>query len=131
MYHISYILVVGVGVNSSHNSLLNTKGSVEGLGQRCKAVGRTACIRYTLDLTGQLLIVDAQNDSRIDIILCRNTQHDLTGAGLEMVGITALRRFSRAENTRRFHNNLHAHILPGQFSRIPDSQNLNRFAVDD
>ena len=93
MNHIRHILVVGIGMNGGHNPLLNAKRIIEGLAQRCKAVSSTTCVRYTLNVTGKLIIVNAQDDSRVDIILCRHGQHNLACTCLDVVAVAALGRF--------------------------------------
>ncbi len=118
-------------MDGSHNALLDTKGVVQGLGQRGKAVGRAACVGDTLDVLGEHLVVDAHNDGGIDIVLGRDAEHHLAGAGFNMVGVAALRRRSRAKDAGRFQDHLDAHVLPGQLGGIPHGQHLDGFAVDD
>ena len=129
--HVSDVLVVRITVNSRHKTLLDTERIVQHFYYWCKAVRRTACIRCTRNIGGKLVVVYTENDRRIDIIFRRNRKNDLFSACLDMIGITALLRFLRPENTRRFDHDLNSHICPGKFCRIPLGKDLDLLAVDD
>ena len=90
MDHVGYTLVIGVCVNSGHQSFFDAESFVEHFGNRSKAVGCAACVRYAIGISGNGIAIDTENNCRVDIVLGWDCQNDFFGTGFDVVAIAAL-----------------------------------------
>jgi len=124
------VLVVGIAVHRDHQALLDTERIVQDFAQRGQAVRRATGVGDALGRSGDGLVVDAQHHGGVDIVLGRDGQDDLLGAGFDVVHITALGRLFLAEDAGGLDGDRNAHVLPGQFGRVTHGDDLDLLAVD-
>lgn len=100
-------LVIGVGVDSGHETADNTEFVVEGLGDGGEAVSGAGSVGDAKVLVLELVSVDTADDGGIAVILGGNSDDDLLGTSLDVAIITVLNTIrALAEDTGGFDNNI-------------------------
>ena len=121
MRQVEDVLIVGISMDRSHQTLDDTEVLHQDLGDRGEAVGRAGSVGNDVVLGWIIQVgVDAHADSP------RGTDDDLAGPGLDVfTGIRAL-----CEEAGRFDDDIDAECFPGEGARVSFREHLDRFAVD-
>ena len=119
-------LVVGVGVNRGHQALLDAEGLVQDLGHRGQAVGGAGRVGHDLHARLQDMIVDAQHEGRVELVLGRGAQDDPLGTRVDVL----LKFLAAGEEARRLQRDLASQALPGEIGGVTLGEDGNRLAVD-
>ncbi len=114
MRHVGQALVVGVGVDGRDEPFLDAEGVVEHLGDRRQAVGRARGVGDDPVLRLQLVVVDADHDRGVDLVLGRHGQHDLVRSGLEVF----FQRRPVAKHAGRLDHDPHLQVFPRDLGRV-------------
>jgi hypothetical protein len=121
------VLVLRVGVDGGHQTLLDGEGVVQDLGHRRQAVGGAGGVGDDRVL-GRVVVavVDAHDDGEV-LVLRRGGDDDLlravVGVHLGLGGV--------GEQTRRLQDHVHTEVAPGQVARVALLEDLDRLAVHD
>ena len=127
MVDVSQHLIVRIGMNRVHDTVLDTDRLVEHLRERRKTVRRARRVRDDRVASLEHIVVDAVHDGRIDLVTRGSGNDDFLRAGLEMRRGLVLRR----EKTRALEHDVNAELAPRQVRRIALGANRDAVAVDD
>ncbi len=106
--HVGQTLIVGVGVDRGDEALFQAETLVEDLGDRGQAVGRARGVGDDAVLRSKLVVVDADDDRGVDLVLGRHGQDHALGSGVEVL----FQRRSLAKHARGFDHELYAEVTP-------------------
>ena len=124
---VGHALVVGVGVDRRHQALLDAEGVVEDLGERGEAVGGAGGVGDDLEVLVDDLVVHAQDDRGVQLVLGRGAQDDAPGAGVDVL----LELLLAGEEAGGLQGDLAAEGLPRQVGRVLLGGDRDLLAVDD
>ncbi|KAH3676692.1 hypothetical protein OGATHE_001181 [Ogataea polymorpha] len=122
---VNSLLSSGDGVNSGHQTFLNSVGVVDNLGHWCQAVGGTRSVRQNLDVWSVLLVVHTHNEHWS--ILRWSSDDDLLGTSINVL----LSALQGGENSGRVQNVVDALLTPWDVCWVSLLENLNLLAVND
>ena len=124
---VGHALVVGVGVDGGHQALDDPERLVQDLGHRGQAVGRARGVGD--DPVGGLerVVVDAQNDGGVELVLGGGREDHLIGAGVDVLLEVGL----LGEPAGQLQGHLAAQGLPREVGRVLLGGDLDVLAVDD
>ncbi len=120
-------LVVGVGVDGGHQAVHDADLVVQHLGQRCQAVGGARGVGDHLMRRRELVVVDAEHEGAVHVLVAGRGDDHFLGAGGEMRAGLGL----GGEQAGAFQHHVDAQFAPGQLRRIALGANLDAVAVDD
>jgi len=123
--HVHEALAVRVRVHGGDPAALDAEGVVEDLGYGSQAVRRAARVRDDLVLGLEVRVVDAQDDHGVDLVLRRDGQDDLLGAGLDV----ACDLGAVAEHTGGLDHEVDPQVLPGRRFRAAHVGHLDRLPL--
>jgi hypothetical protein len=125
-------LIVGVGVNGSHQTFDNAELFVQHLGDGSQAVRGAARVRDALEFRLELIVVDAQHAGQVSTVFGGGAEHNSLGTGFQVGVVACFAVFgATGENACAFDNHIDAHVFPGEFGGIADGQGFDLLAVDD
>jgi len=125
------VLVVRVGMNRRHQAALDAETLMQHFGDRSQTVRRAARVRNALHRRRQLVVVHAQHDREVRIVVRRSAQHDPLCAGIEVRIVASLRLgLAGREHARALDHHIHAQVAPGQRRRVTLLEDPDRLAVD-
>ena len=127
MRQVENLLVVGVAVHGRHEAVLEPEVIHHDLDDGNEAVGGAGGVRDDVVLGGIVLLVIHAHADRDVLTLGGRRNHDLFGAGGEVLR----RAFLVRKAARAFEHELYAEILPGELLGFLDRRDLDRFAVHD
>ena len=107
-------LVVRVGVDRGHQALLDPERLMKNLGHRRQAVGGARRVGDDLMARFEDVVVHAQHDGRVELVLGRGAQNHALGAGVDVL----LKFLAAGEEARRLEGNLAPQALPGQVGGV-------------
>jgi hypothetical protein len=84
MHIVHQVLIIGVGVDSGHQAVLDTDRFMQDFGQWRQTVGCAGSIRYDGIRCQQLVIIDAENECTIDILIARGGNDDFFGPACQV-----------------------------------------------
>ena len=107
-------LGVGDVVDGRDHAMFDAEPFVDDLDHRCQAVGGAAGVRDDLVAGLQRLLVHPHDDHGVDLVLRRDGQEDLLGAGLEVLGA----RLAGGEDPGGLHDEVDLVGGVGQVGRV-------------
>src|SRR3989338_119687 len=125
MDEVSYLLVVGVGVDGSHKALFYPEILMEYLGHGCKRVSGARGIGEDFVLGFEEMLVYSQDDCCVYSVLGRGREEYLLCAGLEVFFTIG----PGGEYPGGFYGNVHAEVFPGEPGRVLFLQEFDSLAV--
>ena len=127
MHGVQDHLVVGVGVNGGHESLVNAERIVQHLDYGGDAVGGAGCVGDDV-VVGRVIhrFVDTQDDGEV-LTLGRGADDHLFGAAAVDV---AAGLFGGGEQAGGLYDYLYAEVLPGDLGRVALGQDFDGPAVN-
>ena len=126
MGQVQNLLVVSIGVNSSHQTAFNAKLVQQYLGEGSQAVGGAGSVGNDVVFFGIIFIlVYTHNDGNI-LTLCRSGDDNLFSASFQMS--LSLSSFGKAAGG--FNYDISANLAPRNLSRIRRSKYGNLFAIN-
>src|SRR4029077_11972845 len=118
-------LVVGVGVHRRHKAGDHADAIVNRLHQRREAIGGARAVRNHRIGSLQLVVVDADDDGAVDILLARRRDDHFLRSGHQMRGCL----FLAGEQASAFQHHIHFEILPGQLGGVALRAHLDAVTV--
>src|SRR5690606_34398109 len=119
-------LIVRVRVDGRHVAVVDPERLVEDLRDRRQAIRRAGRVREEAVLGLDRVVIDADDDHRIERVLRRHGQDDLLRAGIGVL----LNLLALGEDTGRFDGDVDREILPGQVRRIALREDADLLAID-
>ena len=126
MIDIGQDLVIGVGMHGRHQAGHYTKLLMQGLDQRCQAVGRAGSVGNNGVFFFQHALVDAKHDGGIDILAAGSGDDDFFRATLQVCRCL----FLGSEKAGALKHHVHTKLAPGQFGGIAVGQHADFVTID-
>ena len=85
MWKVQKALIIGIGVDSGHESTLNAEGVINGLSHRSQTVGCARSVRNNIVGGGVIFVLIYAHDDRDVFTLSRCGNDHLFGAGSDVL----------------------------------------------